>query len=126
MLLKARLKESVIQKINVLIWFCFLKKKTTNLNEDKRKEGTHSSEPQKAHLVSLLLWHKIVVLRCFIWPLGLRPWSVNEADKISGFGILKKFYIQSLVSVFLILMLYFMLDGLMLLLKGDFCCVRYL
>ena len=38
----------------------------------------------------------------------------------------KKFYIQSPVSVFLFLMLYFMLDGLLLFRKGDFCGVRCL
>ena len=37
-----------------------------------------------------------------------------------------KFYIRSLVSVFLFLMLYFMLDGLILFHKGDFHGARCL
>ena len=28
--------------------------------------------------VSLLLWHKIMTVRCFVWALGLRLWSVSE------------------------------------------------
>ena len=52
---------------------------------------------------------------------------MSEADQISRFGNLKKkFYIRSPVSVFLFLMLYFMLDGLILFHKGYFCGVRCL
>ena len=32
----------------------------------------------------------MVAVRCFVWPLGLRLWSVSEADEISSFGDLKK------------------------------------
>jgi len=40
--------------------------------EDKKIQGTegaHSSEPQKAH-PTILLWHKIVAMYCFVWPLA--------------------------------------------------------
>ena len=51
---------------------------------------------------------------------------MSEWDEISSFGDLKKFYIQSPVSIFLFLMLNFMLDGLILSRKGDFRGVRCL
>ena len=44
---------------------------------------------------------------------------MSEADQISNLAI-KKFYIRSPVSIFLFLMLYFMLDGQILFCKGDF------
>ena len=44
--------------------------------------------------------------------------------KLPSFGNLKKFYIRSLVSYFLFIMLYFMLDGLILFCKGDFRGIR--
>ena len=40
-------------------------------------------------------------------------------DKFQALAILKNFYIQSPASVFLFLMLYFMLDGLILFHKGN-------
>ena len=62
-------------KVNTLIWFRYMKKKS--LLEDKRNnEAQRSHTPQnlKRHisLVSLLLWHKMVAVRCFIWDLGLQ------------------------------------------------------
>jgi len=41
----------------------------------------HTCRNPKRHisLVSLLLWHKIVALRCFVWCLGLQMWSGSEA-----------------------------------------------
>ena len=73
----------LIRKINVLIWFQFLKKKTTNLIEDKRKdkaqrEHTHWKPKRHIPLVNLLLWHKMVAVHYFVWPLGLQPWSVSK------------------------------------------------
>ena len=71
--------------------------------------------------MSLLLWRKMVAMLCFVCSLGLQPWSVSEADQISSFGNLKKkFYIRPSESVFLFLILYFMLDGLVLFHIGGF------
>ena len=51
--------------------------------EDKRKDKAHRAYTRrnpKKHIppVSLLLWHKMVTVRCFVWALGLRLWSVSE------------------------------------------------
>jgi len=47
----------------------------------------------------------------------------SEWDEILSFGnFFLKVYIQSPVSDFVILKLYLILDGLILLCKGDFCC----
>ena len=54
---------------------------------------------------------------------------MSEWDEMTKFQVLEaflKFYIQSPVSVFLLLMLYFMLDGLILFRKDDFHDVRCL
>jgi len=65
----------LIQKINASIRFCYNKKKS--VIEDKYKAQEHSLEPQKAHITGeLAIWHKII--SCFVWSLGLRPWSVSE------------------------------------------------
>ena len=45
--------------------------------EDERKD---KAEPQKAHPTGLLLWHKMVAVHCFVWPLALRLWSVRQSD----------------------------------------------
>ena len=74
----------LIWKINALICFCWMKKKTSSLTEDKRsKDKTHRAythQNPKRHIppVSLLLWRKMVTMRCFVWALGLRLWSVSE------------------------------------------------
>ena len=57
--------------------------------EDKRKDKaqrTHTRWNPKRHipLVSLLLWRKIVAMHCFVWPLGLRLWSVSQTVRQSG------------------------------------------
>ena len=76
------LKESDDMKINASVWFRWMKK-TSSLIEDKRKDKAHRAytcwNPKK-HIppVSLLLWHKMVTVRCFVWTLGLRLWSVSE------------------------------------------------
>ena len=45
----------MIWKINASIWFHCMKKRMSNLFEDKRKdkatEGTHSLEPHKGHTI---------------------------------------------------------------------------
>ena len=51
-------------------------------------EGRHSFEPE-THIppMSLLLWHKMVAVRCFVWSLSLRLWSGRQAkihDFLSG------------------------------------------
>ena len=53
-------------------------------------EHTHQSPKRHCPLVSLLLWRKMVATCCFVWPLGLGPWSVIEAEKISSFDTFKK------------------------------------
>ena len=72
-------------------------------------------------LVSLLLWHKTVAMRCFIWPPPLQLWS-GKLMIIRVWVIFKKF--QPPVSVSLFLMLCLMLDGLILFSKCDFRHVR--
>ena len=85
----------LIWKINALIWFRWMKKKTSSLIEDKRIDKVHRVHTRrnpKRHIppVSLLLWRKMVTVRCFVWALGLQLWSVSESDEISSFGDLKK------------------------------------
>ena len=63
-------EESVDWKINTSIWFHYMKKKKS-LMEDKRNneaQRPHTRRNPKRHisLVSLL-WHKIVAVRCFVW-----------------------------------------------------------
>ena len=98
-------------------------KMMTSLIEDKRinkaqRVHTHRNPERHMPLVSLLLWHKMVATRCFVWPPALRLWSSRH--KNSSFSDFKKFYIWLCASVFLFLMLYLMLDGLLLFRKGDF------
>ena len=74
----------LVRKINVSIWFRWMKKKTSSLIEDKGKDKAqraHTRRNPKRHipLVSLLLWCKMVAVCCFVWALGLRLWSVSEA-----------------------------------------------
>ena len=78
------LEKVLIQKINASIWFCWMKKKTSSLIEDKRKDKAqraHTCQNPKRHipLASLLLWHKMVAVHCFVWPLGLRLWSIRQS-----------------------------------------------
>ena len=59
-------------------------KKTSSLIEDKRKDKaqrayTHLHPKRHIPLVSLLLWRKMVVVCCFVWPLALRLWLSSEA-----------------------------------------------
>ena len=61
-----------------------MKKDEDNLIEDKRKDKVqraHTRRNPKRHipLVSLLLWHKMVAMCCFIWPPALRLWSGRQA-----------------------------------------------
>ena len=69
------LKKVLIRKINASIWFRWMKK-TSSLIEDKRKDKAqrvHTRRNPKRYipLVSLSLWHKMVAVHCFVWPLGL-------------------------------------------------------
>jgi len=90
--------------------------------EDKRNEvqrpHTHRNLKRHISLVSLLLWRKMVAIRCFVWALGLQLW-VSET-KFQVLAVFKKFNIRPPVSVFMFLMQYFMLDGLILLRQSDF------
>ena len=77
------LKESVDTENNASIWFRWMKK-TSSLIEDKRKDkaqraNTRRNPKRHIPLVSLLLWRKMVAVRCFVWALGLRLWSVSAA-----------------------------------------------
>ena len=109
-----------------------MKKKTSSLIEDKRKDKeqtAHTRRNPKRHipLVSLLLWHKMVAVHCFVWPLGLRLWSVSQAVSLKfKFWQFFKFYIWPPVSVLLYLMLFYVLYGIVVFRKGDFRLVRYL
>jgi len=69
------LKESD-WKINTSIWCCCMKKKEKSLMEDKRNDKAQRPQTRrnpKRHisLVSLLLWCKMVAIRCFVWAIGL-------------------------------------------------------
>jgi len=64
---------------NTLIWFRCLKK-NNSLMEDKRirkvqREYTHQNSKKYFQPVSLILCHKIVAVRCFVWSIAL---PVNE------------------------------------------------
>ena len=66
----------LIRKVNALIWFCWIKK-ASSLIEDERKDKaqrTYTRRNPKRHmsLVSLLLWRRMVAVHCFIWPLALQ------------------------------------------------------
>ena len=79
--------KMLIRKINALIWFRWMKKKASSLIEDKRKDKAlraYTRRNPKRHipLVILLLWHKMVAMRCFIWPLALQLWSVRQAVRL--------------------------------------------
>ena len=89
------------------------------------KARTHQNPKRHMPLVSLLLWHKMVVVHCFIWPLALQLWSdrPGQAGRLN-FGDFLKILYPAVLSFFLFLMLYLMLDGLILFLNGDFCCIR--
>jgi len=82
----------LIPKINASIWLWH------NLLKDERKymmQREHTCRNPKRHisLVSLLLWHKMVVVHCFVWGLCLRLWSVRQWDKILSFSsFLKKLF----------------------------------
>ena len=67
------------------------------LIEDKRKDKAqraHTRRNPKRHItrVSLLLWRKMVAVHCFVWPLGLRLWSVRQSGSQAvslNLGIIK-------------------------------------
>ena len=108
--------------------FIVCRRVKTSLIEDKRQhaEGTHSSEPQKAHPIGEFVI--VVAMHCIVWPPALQLWSGRQAGgragrqagKNSSFSDLKKFYIQLPVSSFLVFNAVFMLDGLILFHKSDF------
>ena len=103
-----------IWKSNASIWFPLQRRKTTSLIEDKGKgkaQKAHTCRNPKRHipLVSLLLWHEMMAVRCFIWSLALRLWSDRAKFNLDN---QQKVYIQPPVNVLLFLMLYFMLKGL--------------
>jgi len=69
--------------------------------EDKRnnkaqRPHTHQNPKRHISLMSLLLCHKIVAVRCFIWHLGLQMWSGCEAvrQNFEFLHFLKKFNIR--------------------------------
>jgi len=71
-------KEMLIWKINTSIWF-------------SSGEGLHLLEPQKAYPIGkFAIVVYMVTVYCFVWSLGLQPWSVSEwvseADQILIFG----------------------------------------
>ena len=57
--------------------------------EDKRKSKAQKADTRrnpKRHMspVSLILWQKMVAVRCFVWPLALRLWSGWLAGWLAG------------------------------------------
>ena len=64
--------------------------KKKSLMEDKR-----NNKVQRPHICrnpNLLLWHKMVAVRCFVWALGLQLQYVQVASemKFQVLAILKK------------------------------------
>ena len=59
----------------------------TSLIEDKKAQRAHTHQNPKRHmpLVNLLLWHKMMVMGCFIWPPALQMWSGSMAEENSRF-----------------------------------------
>ena len=108
------MKESAARKINTSIWFCWMKKKTSSLIEDKitvyiamyctfLQRGLQNVKKKRKDKAqsSLLLLQKMVAMCC-------------------------KFYIWPPVNVLLYFMLFCILYGLVLFRKGDFSCVKCL
>ena len=76
----------LIQKINASVWLRWMKK-TSSLIKDKRKDKAQRAYTclnPKRHipLVSLLLWHKMVTVRCVVWPLALQLWSGSDHETV--------------------------------------------
>ena len=94
----------LIQKIIALIWFHWMKKTSSQI-EDKRKDKaqgayTHWNPKRHIPLVSLLLWCKIVAMHCFIVS------QSGSETKIRVLVIFKKFYTWPPVSVLLYIYIY--------------------
>jgi len=92
-------------------------------------EGAYSLEPQKAcPTMSLLLWWKIVAIHCFLHLASRLATVVSEVVRQTKFRFLVNLYTYWMLKrIFLLLMLYFVLDQLVLFLfKGGFCCIRCL
>ena len=56
-------------------WYDFLEGEVDNhLIEDKRGGQAQKHRNPKRHIlpVSSLLWHKMVAVHCFVWPLSLQ------------------------------------------------------
>ena len=117
------LKESVDMEINALVWFRWMKKKTSSLIEDKRKDKVHKAYTcwnPKRHIppVSLLLWSKMVTVRCFVQALACDcGQAVSEAVRLN-LEFKKKLYLATCFVVF------YVLYGLVLFRKGDFCRIN--
>ena len=78
------------------------------LTEDKGAEATHSSEPQRHMLlVSLLLWHKMVVVRCFVWPPALQLWSGRQESRVVDENFEEHFKILYLATCKCFLVVFF-------------------
>ena len=54
------------------------------IKEKTRCRGLTLIGPQKAHPTGefLLLWHKMVTVHRFVWPLALQLWSVRQAVRL--------------------------------------------
>ena len=69
----------------------FDEEETSSLIENKIKDKaqrayTHRNPKRHIPLVSLLLWHKMVAVLCFVWPLALQLWSVRQSVQNSSLG----------------------------------------
>ena len=78
----------MIGKINASIWFQCME---TSLIEDKRKDKAQRAQTRqnpKRHIpeVSLLLWHEMVPICCFVWPPALKLWSGGQSAAGSQVG----------------------------------------
>ena len=81
-----------IWKINPLI-FQHEEEQSNEKWKEYKAQRDHTCQNLQRHIppVSLLLWHKIVAIYCFVWSLDLRvatmiSEAVSDADQILSFG----------------------------------------
>ena len=92
-------KYAPLRKLSINSLVCFSCDKLVIENQRKGKvQEADTRWNQKRHIppVSLLLWHEMAAVRCFVWPPALQLWSM-----LCGFLTFFQCNIQSFVCVFL-------------------------
>ena len=74
------LKETIDRKVNASIRFhCMEKEEDQDKMKDKAQRARTRRNPKRhIPLVSLLLWRKMVAVRCFVWPPALQLWTGRQ------------------------------------------------